>query len=70
MPAGGAVQLRDIRKPQVIVRCDACGRCGVYSTAKLIEEHGPDAKMPDLKWELTKCKKTAYNDHCRAYFEG
>lgn len=69
MASGGAVQLKDVTSERVIVRCDKCGRRGVYATAKLIRKYGGEIKMPDLKWELTGCTKTAYNDHCGAYFE-
>ena len=34
------------------IRCTRCERAGRYRVGKLIEEHGPDARLPDLRHRL------------------
>jgi hypothetical protein len=47
----GAVALEEIagRLPMLEVACSRCERHGRLSVARLIERHGADARLPDLR---------------------
>jgi len=68
----GAITFGDlIGKLDVLrVACDGCGRAGSYRVARLIEQHGRDAKIVDWLDEIAAdCpKKSAHNmsDQCGA----
>lgn len=49
--SSGAVTLGDIagRLPMLEVACSRCERRGRLSVARLIEQHGADARLPDLR---------------------
>ena len=52
--------------------CEPCGRHGVYSVAKLMEQHG-DAKLTDLLQEFAGCPKArsaSIHDRCKAVYKG
>jgi hypothetical protein len=51
MPLGGAYTLADVaaRAAMLEVACRKCDRRGRLNVAGLIQEHGADAKLPDLK---------------------
>jgi hypothetical protein len=55
MPRDGAIIFGDlIGKLDVLhVVCDKCGRKGRYAVARLIEQRGRDAKVVDLRAEIT-----------------
>jgi hypothetical protein len=72
MPRDGALVLSDFRQPTLSIVCEPCGRRGVYSVAKLMEEHG-DPKLTDLLQELVECPKArsaSIHDRCKAVYEG
>jgi hypothetical protein len=44
-----------------------CGRHGRLRTARLLAEHGPDIKLPDLLGVIAQCPKWgSMNDGCEA----
>jgi len=51
MSSSGAVTLGELagRLPMLEVACSRCERRGRLSVAKLIERHGADARLPDLR---------------------
>ncbi len=51
--------------------CDKCGRQGQYRRQTLVGRFGPDAKMPDILYQLSSdCpKRVSYSDWCRVRFE-
>ena len=71
MPRVGAIIFADlIGKLDVLrVACDSCGRAGSYRVARLIEQHGRDAKLVDWIDEIAadcpKRVKVNWNDQCR-----
>jgi hypothetical protein len=54
MPRDGAIIFTDlVGKLDVLeVACDKCGRKGRYAVARLIEQHGGDAKVVDWIGEI------------------
>jgi hypothetical protein len=46
--AGGSLQLYEYPGPMVRLACSKCGRSGQYRKQNLIEEFGPDVRLPDL----------------------
>jgi hypothetical protein len=72
MPRDGALVLSDLRQPTLSIVCEACGRRGHYSVAKLLnlEQHG-DAKLTDLLQVLAACPKArsaSIHDRCKAVY--
>jgi RNase P subunit RPR2 len=68
MPRDGSRILSDLH-PTVSIACDPCGWCERYPVAKLIDEHGAEAKLTDLLGELVDCPKsrsTNIHDRCKA----
>ena len=59
MPRDGSRILSDLQSPTVSIVCDPCGRRERYAVAKLIDEHGAEAKLTDLLWELVDCSKSS-----------
>jgi hypothetical protein len=53
----GAWTLGEWPLPLVRVSCAKCGRSGQYHTAKLIERHGADMVMPELRHVLAQCPR-------------
>jgi hypothetical protein len=51
MSSSGAVTVEEIadRLPMLEVACSHCERRGRLDVAKLIERHGPDTRLPDLR---------------------
>jgi hypothetical protein len=44
-----------------------CGRYGRLRTARLLAEHGPDIKLPDLLRQIARCPKwDSMDDPCEA----
>jgi hypothetical protein len=59
--------LADYPHDMVEVECAKCGRHGRLRTARLLAEHGPDIKLPDLLREIAQCPKwDSMNDPCGA----
>jgi hypothetical protein len=70
MPRDGSLILSDVRGPTLALVCEACGRRGRYSVAKLIVQHG-DAKLTDLLQTLADCPKArslSVHDRCKAVY--
>ena len=52
------MKLRDYPLPTVNLSCTKCDRRGRYAKAKLIERHGPDVALQDLRLMLaTGCPR-------------
>ena len=72
--SSGAVTLGDIarRLPMLEVACSRCERHGRLSVAKLVEQHGGEARLPDLRLVLAgDCPHAAsvsINDRCGVHF--
>jgi hypothetical protein len=61
--------LSDYPHDVVEIECDKCGRHGRLRTAKLLAEHGPDIKLPDLLRKIAQCPKWgSMDDGCRAQY--
>jgi hypothetical protein len=70
MPRDGSFTLSDLRQPTLSIVCDACGRSGRFTAAKLMAEHG-DAKLTDLLHTLADCPKArsaSVHDRCKAVY--
>ena len=64
------LSLSDFRAPTLSIECEACGRRGRYSVARLIERYG-DMKLPDLRHVLAACPKAqsqSIHDRCRVRY--
>lgn len=67
--ANGAWTLGEFPLPMVRVSCAKCGRAGQYHTTKLIERHGVDMVMPELRHVLAQCpRRYTMNDPCMIIF--
>ena len=54
--AHGAIALTDLqdrRCMRLVITCEQCQRRGIYSVRRLIEAHGEDTGLPDLRAVLT-----------------
>ena len=61
--------LADYPHETVEIECAKCGRHGRLRTARLLAEHGPDIKLPDLLREIAQCPKWGnMNDSCEACY--
>jgi hypothetical protein len=49
--------IADYPHAMIEIECPKCGRHGRLRTARLLKEHGPDIKLPDLLRELTNCPR-------------
>ena len=68
MPSG-AYTLAQFPLEMVELACEKCGRRGRLSKARLIEEHGPDIALPDLRTILARCERAgSMSDPCGAYY--
>lgn len=56
----------------VELACEKCGRHGRLRKARLIEQHGPDIQVADLREKLAKpCERIgSMRDPCGAYYVG
>jgi hypothetical protein len=71
MPRDGSRILSDLQSPTVSIVCESCGRRKSYAVAKLIDEHGAEAKLTDLLWELVdypKSRSTNIHDRCKSVY--
>ncbi len=70
----GSLSLDDISKRyrMLEVRCGKCTRSGRQRVDKLIDEHGRDMSLPDLRIILAgECKHKAAarrNDQCQVFY--
>lgn len=65
----GAWTLGEFPLPLVRLSCAKCGRRGQYWTAKLLERHGPDTAMPELRHVLAQCpRREQWHDPCMVVF--
>ena len=69
MPTG-SYTLSDVKAERVVLECAQCNRRGSYSTERLIQQHGPDITLPDLKNMLVKCRtsEAAGLEGCKARY--
>jgi hypothetical protein len=74
MPRDGSLVLSDVRRHgSLSIVCEPCGRRGSYNVARLIEQHGADAKLTDLLQAIVKCPKArsvSIYDRCKAVYAG
>jgi hypothetical protein len=74
MMASGAVTLGELagRLAMLEIACSRCERRGRLNVAKLIEQHGADARLPDLRHVLAgDCPRVAsvsINDRCGVHY--
>jgi hypothetical protein len=74
MVASGAVTLGELagRLAMLEIACSRCERRGRLSVARLIEQHGADARLPDLRAVLAgNCPRVAsvsINDRCGVHY--
>ena len=66
--SSGALLLCSYPGDYVTVRCEACRKRWNVSKRELVKEHGAEAKLPDLKWNITGCDRRTYADFCKAYY--
>jgi hypothetical protein len=67
--ANGSFTLAQFPLDMVELACDKCGRRGRLSKARLIEEHGPDIALPDLRTMIAQCDRAgSMSDPCGAYY--
>ena len=55
--AKGSLTLADIGDEYLALACTKCERAGRYRVARLIEEHGADTTLPDLRVTLANCPR-------------
>jgi hypothetical protein len=55
--ATGSFQLREYPGDLVRLSCDKCGRAGQYRKRNLIEHYGADIRLPDLREEISQCRR-------------
>ena len=55
--AGGSRQLNEYPTDVVRLSCAKCGRAGQYQKQNLIEKFGADIRLPDLRWEISQCRR-------------
>ena len=53
----GSLQLHEYPADVVRLSCPKCGRAGQYRKQNLIERHGPDIRLPDLREEIAQCER-------------
>jgi hypothetical protein len=69
MRGSGAWLLGEFPLPLVRVKCEKCNRAGQYHTVKLLEQHGPDLAMPELRHVIAHCpRQHTMNDPCMIVF--
>jgi len=62
---GGSLQLDEYPKSSVRLACEKCGRAGQYRKATLIDRFGADTRLPDMRWEITRCTRYGQmHDNC------
>ena len=55
--AGGSLQLCEYPSQIVRLSCLKCGRTGQYPKRNLIARYGADIRLPDLRWEISQCRR-------------
>jgi hypothetical protein len=74
MSSSGAVTLGEIAGslPMLEVACSRCERRGRLNVAKLIERHGADARLPDLREILAgdcpRASAVAVHERCGVHY--
>ena len=74
MPLSGSITLGDIA-PQLTmleIACQKCERYGRLSIARLIDEHGPDMTLPELRGVIAgdcpKQRSISIDDRCGVHY--
>ena len=55
--SGGPLQLHEYPTDAVHLSCTKCGRAGQYRKRNLIARYGADIWLPDLRWEISRCRR-------------
>jgi hypothetical protein len=55
--AGGSLQLYEYPTDLVRLSCDKGGRTGQYRKQNLVERFGADIRLPDLREEISQCRR-------------
>ena len=55
--ANGSLELYEYPTDVVRLSCAKCGRAGQYRKQNLIERYGAGIQMPDLRWEISQCRR-------------
>ena len=67
--ANGSLQLREYPGALVRLSCEKCGHAGQYRKQNLIERHGADARLPDIREQIAKCSRQGLmHDGCRVRY--
>ncbi len=65
----GALTLAQYPADMVRLACTRCQRRGQYRKASLIERHGGDTSLPDLRLAIARCPAAnALGTACGVYF--
>jgi hypothetical protein len=70
MPKDGSIVFGDLvgKLDMIVVECTKCDRKGQYHLARLIEQHGRDAKLTDWRTyvarDCPRMKAASYSDQC------
>jgi hypothetical protein len=65
----GSFTLAQFPLPTVELACEKSGGRGLLSKSRLIEEHGPDIVLPDLRTVIVRCDRAgSMPDLCEAYY--
>jgi len=63
--ANGSLQFREYPGAMVRLSCEKSGRAGQYRKQNLIERYGADARLPDIRVQITKCSSHGqWHDGC------
>ena len=69
--SSGSLSLRDHPGETVRLVCERCGRRGQYRKTTLMERHGPDVPLPDLRVEIARCEREGrMHDACGVHYVG
>jgi hypothetical protein len=74
MPRDGALTLSDVRGTTLTIVCEPCGKRARFNVARLVEQHGADAKLTGLLDILAdNCPKAHWvsiHERCGVVYEG
>ena len=67
--AGGSLSLREYPGELVRLSCEKCGRAGQYRKQNSIERFGADIRLPDLRQEISQCRRHGQmHDACMFHY--
>ena len=67
----GSLSISEYPGDIIRLSCEKCGRSGQYRKQKLIERHGADIRLPDLRQEIAQCGRMGkMHDACMVHYVG